>query len=95
MDNGVVVMGQTIDDNDDFTEKQQDWDESDVGKRIIKRVTINGTYLNELIVQVFCRFCGAEFIGPSREAGGFLGGHECLHSWEIAQEMNREDGLTE
>jgi hypothetical protein len=51
--------------------------------------------LNELIVQVFCRFCGAEFIGPSREAGGFLGGHECLHSWEIAQEMNREDGLTE
>ena len=51
------MMEQTIDENDDFTEKQQDWDESDVGKRIIKRVTINGTYLNELIVQVFCRFC--------------------------------------
>ena len=68
MGHGVVIMGKTIDENDDFTEKQQDWDESDVGKRIIKRVTINGTYLNELIVQVFCRFCGAEFIGPSREA---------------------------
>ncbi len=94
MDNGVVIMGQVVEDNE-FTEKQQDWDEADVGKRIIKRVTSNGTYLNELIVQVFCQFCGAEFIGPSREAGGFLGGHECLHSWEIAQEMNREDGLTE
>ena len=57
MGNGVVMMEQTTDENDDFTEKQQDWDESDVGKRIIKRVTINGTYLNELIVQVFCRFC--------------------------------------
>ena len=48
MDNGVVIMSQVVEDNE-FTEKQQDWDEVDVGKRIIKRVTSNGTYLNELI----------------------------------------------
>ena len=72
-----------------------DWDESDVGKRIAKRVTPNGTYFNELIVQVHCQFCGSEFIGPAREAGGFLGGHECLHAWEISQAIGREDGLVE
>ena len=30
--------------DEDFTEKLSDWDESDVGKRIAKRVTPNGTY---------------------------------------------------
>lgn len=81
--------------DDDITEKLKGWDESDVGKRIPIRETVNGTYFNEAIVQVFCQFCGAEFIGPSREAGGFLGGHECLHAWEISQAIGREDGLVE
>ena len=54
-----------------FTEKLSDWDESDVGKRIAKRVTPNGTYFNELIVQVFCQFCASEFIGPAREGWVF------------------------
>ena len=76
-------------------EKTEGWDEEDVGKRIVKRVTPNGTYYNELIVSVFCAMCGASFIGPSREAGGFLGGHECLHAWEFGQVMGRSDGLTE
>ena len=81
--------------NEEFCEKTEDWDEDDVGKRIEKRVTPNGTYFNELIVNVFCAMCAASFIGPSREAGGFLGGHECLHSWEFGQVMGRSDGLTE
>ena len=79
----------------DVCEKLEDWTHEDVGKRIPKRITPNGTYFNEPIVAVFCQFCGSEFIGPSREAGGFLGGHECLHAWEISQAMSREDGLTE
>ena len=68
---------------DDVCEKTEDWDEDDEGQRIVKRVTPNGTYFNERIVSVFCAMCGASFIGPSREAGGFLGGHECLHAWEF------------
>ena len=75
--------------------KTSGWTHEDVGKRIVKRVTPNGTYFNELVVNVFCGMCGAEFIGPSREAGGFLGGHECLHAWEFNQAMGRDDGLTE
>lgn len=80
---------------DDKSSKTKGWEHSDVGKRIEKRVTPNGTYHNELIVNVFCQVCGAEFIGPSREAGGFIGGHECLHAWEFSQAMSRDDGLTE
>ena len=34
-------------------EKTEGWDEEDVGKRIVKRVTPNGTYFNELIVSVY------------------------------------------
>mgnify|MGYP003319301923 FL=1 len=78
-----------------FCEMTEDWGEEDIGKRIEKRITPNGTYFNELIVNVFCTMCGASFIGPSREAGGFLGGHECLHAWEFGQAMGRSDGLTE
>ena len=81
--------------NDEVCTKTEGWDHDDVGKRIEKRVTSNGTYYNELIVNVFCQLCGAEFIGPSREAGGFLGGHECLHAWEFNQVLSRDDGLTE
>mgnify|MGYP005655510023 FL=1 len=81
--------------NEPVCEKTEDWDEDDVGKRIVKRVTPNGTYHNELVVHVLCSICAASFIGPSREAGGFLGGHECLHAWEFGQVMGRDDGLTE
>ena len=81
--------------DNDVCEKLEGWTHEDVGKRIPKRSTPNGTYYNEPIVAVFCQFCGAEFVGASREAGGFLGGHECLHAWEISQAMSREDGLTE
>jgi hypothetical protein len=79
----------------DVCEKTEGCTHEDVGKRIVKRSTPNGTYFNELIVNVFCQMCTAEFIGPSREAGGFLGGHECLHAWEFSQVMGRDDGLTE
>ena len=56
-----------------------------MGKRIVKRETPNGTYFNELIVSVFCAMCGASFIGPSREAGGFLGGHEAATLGNLAK----------
>ena len=91
---GVVKMGNEIQE-EDICEKQEGWDASDVGKRIPKRVTSQGTYFNEMIVEVFCQMCGASFIGPTREAGGFLGGHECMHAWEISQIIGREDGLHE
>lgn len=94
LQNGDIMSNEIILD-DDFTEKMTDWDESDVGKRIAKRVTLNGTYFNEIIVQVFCQYCASEFIGPAREAGGFLGGHECFHAWEVSQAIGREDGLVE
>ena len=94
MVDGVVRMTQEQTEND-VCEKTEGWSHEDVGKRIVKRSTPNGTYFNELIVNVFCQMCTAEFIGPSREAGGFLGGHECLHAWEFSQVMGRDDGLTE
>ena len=81
--------------NEPVCEKTKDWDEDDVGERIVKRVTPNGTYHNELVAHVFCSICGASFTGTSREMGGFLGGHECLHAWEFGQVMRRDDGLTE
>lgn len=43
----------------------------------------SGTYRDERIVHVFCRVCSAQFIGPIREAGGFLGGHDVFHAWEM------------
>ena len=44
----------TQEQEDDVCEKTEGWDEDDVGKRIVKRVTPNGTYFNERIVSVFC-----------------------------------------
>ena len=81
--------------NEPVCEKTEDWDEDDVGKRIVKRVTPNGTYHNELVVHVFCSICAASFIGPSREAGGVLGGHEGRHAREFGQVMGRHDGRSE
>ena len=43
---------------DEVCEKTEGWDEEDVGKRIVKRVTPNGTYFNELIVSVFAPCAG-------------------------------------
>ena len=40
------IMAEKIVVDEDFTEKTSDWDESDIGKRIVKRVTSNGTYFN-------------------------------------------------
>ncbi len=94
MVNGVVKMTQEQTE-DEVCDKTEGWTREDVGKRIPERKTPNGTYYNEPIVNVFCQFCGSEFIGPSREAGGFLGGHECLHAWEISQAMGRDDGMVE
>jgi len=65
-----------------------------VGQVIERRVTPNGTYINEPIVHVFCNVCAAEFIGPAREAGGFLGGHQCLHAWEFQRQQGEDNGLT-
>ena len=73
---------------------EQTYTKEDVGTIIEKRVTPNGTYYNEQIVHVFCQHCAAEFIGPAREAGGFLGGHECLHAWEFARMLGEDSGMT-
>ena len=67
----MIFMAEKVVIDEDYTDKKSDWDESDVGKRIAKRITPNGTYFNELIVQVHCQFCGSEFIGPAREARVF------------------------
>ena len=49
-----------------------------------------GSYYEERIVLVYCQICGARYIGPIREAGGFLGGHEVFHTWEFKIEMNKD-----
>lgn len=87
-----VIIGfwrgtQYMSSEDDYVEQPDtfvaDGVEYNVGEIIPKRVTPNGTYTNEEVVRVFCQVCGAEFVGPIREAGGFLGGHECYHRWEM------------
>ncbi len=69
------------------------WTEKDIG-RIEKIVTAEGTYYEDRIVQVFCPICAASFIGPVREAGGFLGGHDLYHRWEAERAMSAESGLS-
>ena len=84
-------------DEEKSEKKKGPWDsfrKKHVGQVIERRVTPNGTYINEPIVQVFCDICTAEFIGPAREAGGFLGGHECLHVWQLKQQQGEDNGLT-
>jgi hypothetical protein len=49
-----------------------------------------GSYYEERIVLVYCQVCGSRYIGPIREAGGFLGGHDMFHAWEFKIEMNEE-----
>ena len=50
-----------------------------------------GSYFEERVVLVYCQACGARYIGPIREAGGFLGGPEVFHTWEYKIEMNTEE----
>jgi len=50
-----------------------------------------GSYYEERIVLVYCQVCGAKYIGPIREAGGFLGGHEVFHTWEYKIELSAEE----
>ena len=63
--------------------------EEDIGK-IVDIDDGKGAYFEERIVMVYCKICGARYIGPIREAGGFLGGHEMYHTWEFQIEMNEE-----
>ena len=53
----------------------------------------SGTYYDERIVEVYCGICSARFIGPIRQAGGFIGGHEAFHAWQFKIAMNAEDGM--
>ena len=57
---------------------------------IIEYSDERGSYYEERVVLVYCQICGARYIGPIREAGGFLGGHEVFHTWEFKMEMNEE-----
>lgn len=57
--------------------------EDDMGE-VISYTNDEGTFEDERVVMVFCKVCGAKFIGPIRNAGGFIGGHEMFHQWEFA-----------
>jgi hypothetical protein len=61
-----------------------EYTEDDLGK-VVSIKSKFGTYEDERIVMVHCDVCGARFIGPIREAGGFLGGHGLYHNWEAQQ----------
>ena len=63
--------------------------EEDIG-RVIDIDGDKGSYYEERIVMAYCQVCGARYIGPIREAGGFLGGHEVFHTWEFKMEMSEE-----
>ena len=60
--------------------------EKDIGQ-ITEHSDGRGTTYDDRIVMVYCQACGARFIGPIREAGGFLGGHEMFHTWEFRMEV--------
>ena len=59
--------------------------EKDIGN-IVDYSDDKGSYYEERIVMVYCSICGSRFIGPIREAGGFLGGHDLFHAWEYKTE---------
>ena len=50
-------------------------------------------YGKERIVQVVCGICAGGYIGPIRQAGGFLSGHMAYHDWEFKMMMSSEQGL--
>tara|TARA_S200002703_G_scaffold145077_1_gene139193 strand:+ start:817 stop:1029 length:213 start_codon:yes stop_codon:yes gene_type:complete len=63
------------------------WKEEDIGT-IAVHSDSKGTTYDDRIVMVYCQACGARFIGPIREAGGFLGGHDMFHTWEFKMDMD-------
>tara|TARA_R110000765_G_scaffold47017_2_gene96800 strand:- start:1727 stop:1957 length:231 start_codon:yes stop_codon:yes gene_type:complete len=69
--------------------KEMKYTEENIGDMITIEDS-KGSYYEERIVLVYCQACGARFIGPIREAGGFLGGHEVFHTWEFKIDMNTE-----
>ena len=54
MGDGVGCMTQEQE-GEQVCTKTSGWTHEDVGKRIVKRETPNGTYFNELVVNVFFR----------------------------------------
>lgn len=67
-----------------MTEKRK-YTEEDIGD-VVDIVSEFGTYYGERVVMTYCDICGGRFIGPIREAGGFLGGHAMFHQWQANQE---------
>jgi len=63
--------------------------EEDIGK-VLDISDSKGSFYEERIVLAFCKICGSRYIGPIREAGGFIGGHEMFHTWEFQMEMETE-----
>jgi len=57
--------------------------EDDLGE-VVSYDNDDGRFEDERIVLVFYRICSARFIGPIRQAGGFLGAHEMFHQWEFS-----------
>ena len=60
----------------------EDGKEYEVGEIIPFKSTTNGTYVMKKWSKYIAKYVVVEF-GPIREAGGFLGGHECYHRWEM------------
>ena len=79
-------MDENIDEGKGFTE-------NDIGE-ILTLKTVKGTSFDERIVQVHCHICAASFIGPIREAGGFVAGHDAYHRWEANRAMSADSGLS-
>jgi hypothetical protein len=73
----------------DFDADDVNWTEADAGK-VVDIHNQEGSYYDERIVHVYCSVCGSTFVGPTRQAGGFLGGHEVYHTWQYQQEMGTE-----
>lgn len=63
--------------------------EEDIGT-ILDIDADNGSSYDERIVLVYCRVCSSRFIGPIKDAGGFLARHEFFHTWEFKMEMQTE-----
>lgn len=66
------------------------WESDDLGSKYDFHDNDKGSTFEERIVEVYCIICAARFIGPIRQAGGFLGGHDLFHTWEFKIEMITE-----
>ena len=54
----------------------------------------HGVTTDERIVEAYCSVCGAGYIGPIRQAGGFIAGHNSFHAWELAVHLDTDAGLS-